>query len=103
MTRLLVEPQRTRDGDPTGCTGFTMEDGTVYRATRDGHVNVDNPAHVEAALRNPLADGAITAAKFHGAGLKESYACDTCGFSAFAWQASASCPRCGGTIEKEGP
>jgi hypothetical protein len=79
-----------------------MEDGTVYRANRSGHVEVDNPAHVDAALKNPLADGAITAAKLHGAGIPGA-TCTSCGFGAFAWQASAPCPRCGGTIEKEGP
>jgi hypothetical protein len=102
VSRLLVEPQRTRDGDPTGCTGFTMEDGTVYRATRDGHVNVENPAHIEAALKNPLADGHIALAKFHGAGVSGA-SCTGCGFVAFAWQTSAPCPRCGGVIEREAP
>jgi hypothetical protein len=77
-----------------------MEDGTVYRSTRNGHVEVDNPAHVEAALKNPLADGHIALSKFHGACVPGA-SCTSCGFDAFAWQASAPCPRCGGKIEKE--
>lgn len=102
MTRMLVEPRRQRDGQLTGCTGVTMEDGTVYRADRTGHIDVSRPDHVAAMVNNPLAPGHVAIQKFHGGGTAGA-SCTACGFSAFTWQCSAPCPRCGGSIEKECP
>lgn len=100
MPRMLVEPRRTRDGQLAGCTGVTMEDGTVYRANRHGHIEVDDPSHAAAMVRNPLAPGHVIEQKFHGAGTP-GVTCSTCGFGAFRWQRHTPCPRCGGTLTEE--
>lgn len=83
-----------KDGHPTGCTGATMEDGTVYRADRHGHMEVGDARHAAQMVSNPLAPGHVVEAKFHGAGV-QGVTCGGCGFSGFRWQASAPCPRCG--------
>jgi hypothetical protein len=97
---MLVPPRRVRDGDLTGCTGATMEDGTVYNANRYGHMEVASEAHAKAMVKNPAAPGHVIEAKFSGAGLSGA-SCTTCGFGAFKWQCSAPCPRCGGEIKEE--
>lgn len=99
MTRMLVEPRRDRDGNPTGCTGATMEDGTIYRSNRYGHMEVNDKGHVAAMLRN--SDGFITEEKF-SAPKAAGTQCSACGFQGFAFHASAPCPRCGGEMERVG-
>ncbi len=93
MRHMLVEPQRDRDGHPTGCTGLTMEDGTVYRASKKGHLEVEDH-HFKSIIENPLAPGHVVEAKFHGAGTPGAD-CGVCGFAGFTFQASRPCPRCG--------
>jgi len=64
MTRFAVPPLRDRKGvlsDLHGCTGATMEDGTVYRANRSGTFEVDNPSHARAIRRDPNIAGDIVA------------------------------------------
>lgn len=100
MTRMLVEPLHKGDGDPRGCTGATMEDGTVYRANSQGHMEVTNPEHIKWMKKNPLAPGHVLEQKFSGAGVAGA-SCTSCGFGAFLWQCSAPCPRCGGEIKEE--
>jgi hypothetical protein len=101
MPRMLVEPRSVRDGQLTGCTGVTMEDGTVYRANPQGHIDVDNIGHAKAMTVNPLAPGHVIEQKFHGAGTP-GVLCGTCGFNGFRWQRHGSCPRCGGSFAEEG-
>jgi hypothetical protein len=91
---MLVEPRKNRDGDLTGCTGATMEDGTVYRANRNGLMHVESDAHATAMVKNPLAPGHVVEQKFSGARVA-GVTCGSCGFGGFVWQASAPCPRCG--------
>ena len=94
MPRMLVEPRRTRDGDLTGCTGATMEDGRVFRANRNGLMHVDDPKAAKQMVNNPLAPGMVVEAKMHGGGLPGA-TCAGCGFSGFRYQASRPCPKCG--------
>ena len=94
MPRMLVEPQRMRDGVPTGCTGVTMEDGRVFRATRAGHMEVEDSRTAKQMVDNPLAPGHVLEQKFSGAGTPGAI-CAACGFGGFSWQKSAPCPRCG--------
>jgi hypothetical protein len=98
MTKMLVQAQRIRDTVPVGCTGATMEDGTVYRADRAGHMEVEDRGHVAAMLAN--SDGFITEQKF-SALRAAGTSCSRCGFNGFSFHLSAPCPRCGGTMEAE--
>lgn len=100
MPRMLVEPRRVRDGGLTGCTGATMEDGTVYRANRQGHMEVEDSAHARAMVKNPLAPGHVVEQKFSGAGIGGTV-CQSCGFDGFHFHLSAPCPRCGGVMAEE--
>jgi hypothetical protein len=97
---MLVEPRKIKDGGLTGCTGATMEDGTVYRANRAGHIEVEREDHARAMVKNPMAPGHVIEAKFSGAGVAGA-TCQSCGFSGFLWQTSAPCPRCGGEIKED--
>ena len=97
---MLVEPRRLRDGELTGCTGVTMEDGTIYRANRSGHMEIDDVDHARAMVKNPLAPGHVIEQKFRGARV-DGAECTDCGFGAFRWQCSAPCPRCGGEIRED--
>lgn len=98
MPRMLVEPRRMKDGHLTGCTGVTMEDGSVYRADKRGRINVENVNHAYWMARSP--SGMVIEEKFSGSRLPGAV-CESCGFSAFAWQCAHPCPRCGGQITKE--
>lgn len=98
MTRLLVENMRLKDGVPVGCTGVTMEDGTVYRANREGHMVIEDQGHVSAMLRN--SDGFVTEQKFSAPKVAGTR-CSSCGFGGFSFHLSAPCPRCGGAMEAE--
>ncbi len=100
MPRMLVEPRRERDGQLTGCTGVTLEDGTVYRANKRGHIEVENVAHAKAMVTNPLAPGHVAEQTFNGAALPGA-SCSQCGFGAFTWQCSRPCPHCGGRVERD--
>jgi hypothetical protein len=95
---MLVPARRERDGNPTGCTGATMEDGTIYHSTRDGHMEVSRPDHVAAMLRN--SDGFITEEKFSAPRAAGTW-CSACGFSGFTFHLTAPCPRCGGEMVRE--
>ena len=98
---MLVEPRRTKDGLPVGCTGVTMDtDGTIYRANRAGLMHVEREDHARQMVRNPLAPGHVVEQKFSGAGVRGAQ-CTSCGFGAFVWQTSAPCPRCGGEIKED--
>lgn len=100
MTRMIVPAQKDRDGVPTGCTGVTMEDGTVYRANRAGHMEVSRQDHVAAMLRN--GDGFVV--KESGAAAKvPGTTCASCGFAGYPHHASAPCPRCGGEMLRDQP
>lgn len=94
MPRMLVEPQRTRDGVPVGCTGVTMEDGRVFRASKSGHIDVDDERTARQMVANPLAPGHVLRANFGGGGLP-GLSCGNCGFSAYRFQKSRPCPSCG--------
>jgi hypothetical protein len=99
VTRMLVPARGTHDGVPTGCTGLNMEDGTHYDANRAGHIDVEDPGHVSAMLRNT--DGFVTDQKF-AAVKAPGVTCVTCGFNGFRFQLSAPCPRCGGKMVDQG-
>lgn len=91
MTRMLVDPMRSSSfGDTRGCTGATMEDGTVYRANKRGHMEVGNPEHVRAMVEG----GIVVEQKFSGAAVP-GVTCRGCGFAGFPFHQSAPCPRCG--------
>lgn len=94
MPRMLVEPQRIRDGVPVGCTGVTMEDGRVFMANRRGHIDVDDTRTARQMVDNPLAPGHVLEQKFGGAGTP-GVSCGGCGFGGFRFQRSRPCPRCG--------
>jgi hypothetical protein len=98
---MLVDPVRAqgagKHADLVGCTGATMEDGTVYRADR-GRMDVERDDHAKAMIKN--SDGFIVEEKFSGAGIAGA-TCTGCGFGAFKWQCNAPCPRCGGEIKED--
>lgn len=104
MTRMLVDPLRTKGtgkhADLVGCTGVTMEDGRVFRANRQGHIDVDDARTAKQMVDNPLAPGMVLEQKFSGAGAPGA-TCTSCGFGAFRWQISAPCPKCGGEIKED--
>ena len=101
MPRMLVDPPRlSREYGALGCTGVTMEDGRVFRANKQGHIDVDDAKAARQMVANPLAPGHVLEQKFHGAGIPGAI-CQDCAFVGFAWQASAPCPKCGGVLEKE--
>lgn len=99
MTKMLVPASGYSDGVPTGCVGLNMEDGTHYDANRAGHIEVDDPGHVAAMLRN--SDGFVTTAKFSAVRALGAH-CSDCGFEGFKFQLSAPCPRCGGHMTMDG-
>ena len=100
MARLLVPAIKERDGVPTGCTGVTMEDGTVYRANRAGHMEVNDPGHIRAMERN--GDGFIIAQSASARGTAGTH-CTACGFDGFRFHLSAPCPKCGGVMVSDVP
>jgi hypothetical protein len=97
LTRMLVDPLRVRDANLVGCTGVTMEDGTVYRADRAGHLDIEDQGHVLAMLRH--GEGFVAEQKFSAPRVAGT-SCSGCGFDGFAFHASAPCPRCGGRMER---
>ena len=100
MARLLVPAIKERDGVPTGCTGVTMEDGTVYRATRAGHMEVNDPGHIRAMERN--GDGFIIAQSASTRGTAGT-TCETCEFHGFRFHLEKPCPKCGGHMAPDVP
>ena len=96
MTRMVVPPLRKRDGELTGCTGATMaQSGRVYRASRSGHFEVENPSDVGWMLRTDN----VMESKFSVPDAKAA-TCEGCDFHGFSWQ--KICPRCEGRMVKEG-
>ena len=93
MTKVLVPPVRERHGELVGCTGFTMEDGRVFRANRRGHVEVPDLRTAQQAVSNPLAPGGV-AIYTGGVPRTASATCGTCGFNGYPFHRSAPCPRC---------
>jgi hypothetical protein len=98
---MLVESYKKRDGLPTGCTGVTMEDGTVYRSNRAGHIEVNNPEHIAAMKRN--SDGFVVEAASVNPPKSKGTHCLTCGFAGFQFHAQSPCPKCGGPMVMDGP
>lgn len=99
MTRMLVPPLREKKGgfgDLHGCTGATMEDGTVYRANRGGAFEVERADHVRAMQRDPNIAGDIVAETFHAVDHRPGVRC-TCGLTEY-WPWTKVCPRCGGDL-----
>ncbi len=85
---------------PPGCRSLRMEDGTRYRASREGgFVNVSE-AHAAAinAMPGNGTAGLVSAqpgqyAAVGGPGRN----CTACRFKAYAW--TTTCPRCGSATE----
>ena len=84
-----------------GCSGFTMEDGSHYKARRPGgHVDVeDHHAPYINQLGGNGDAGLLTAKGQHFLGTKKGRWCAPCRFLAQGW--SVECPRCGRPTEAE--
>ena len=85
MGKVHTRPVVTKFGEPRGITGATMEDGTVYSATRSGTMQVDRADHIAAMKRDPRVADNIALENFVPSGLK-GRVCPSCNFSAWAWQ-----------------
>ena len=99
MTRMLVPPMQSRMGDTRGCTGATMEDGTMYRANRRGSFEVDNADHVRAMRRDPVIAGDIVAETFHAHDPRPGRYCTCSPTELYPW--TKVCPRCGADTTQE--
>jgi hypothetical protein len=102
MTKMLVPPYSERMGDTRGCTGATMEDGTVYRANRRGQFDVERGDHVRAMLKDPNIAGDIVketaACRVDFAGRPGRFCSAVCDPTEYQpW--TKSCPRCGAPTE----
>jgi hypothetical protein len=87
---------------PPGCRQVRMEDGTLYRASREGgHITVsDSHAKAIDSLRGNGDGGLLHAtAGEYGARSKSGRWCQACRRLWYAW--AAQCPRCGGETVPE--
>jgi ribosomal protein L37E len=92
MARMLVEARGLKEGVPTGCTGITMDDGTVYHSNRAGHMDVEDKDHVHWMKRN----GAGLVIESTGAVPRtQGVQCGRCGFNTYNFARSAPCAKCG--------
>lgn len=80
------------------CLGLKMYDGTTYQADRSGLIHVENPDHARAIKHDQAIAGDVVECQALARSVP-STTCQECGFSAYLWQ--KTCPRCGGTINKE--
>ncbi len=79
-----------------------MADGTHYRA-RNGTVEIDNPAHARAYLRNEASDHTHLAGTFlSDAEIPIHRECEHgCRYTPWPW--ITTCPKCGGSIITKEP
>jgi hypothetical protein len=98
MAKVITKPVREHFGELRGITGATMEDGTVYRSSRSGKMDVADH-HIPFMRRDPrVADNIVIGTSMPR--VTRGRYCPVCNFSAWAWQ--PECPRDGTpTIEWE--
>lgn len=86
---------------PPGAAGFRMQDGTHYRADREGGTVTVSDEHAPHVRREVGGDAGLTG---HGSfrsfmGTRTGKWCKACRFLAQGW--AASCPKCGGDVIPE--
>jgi hypothetical protein len=87
---------------PPGCTGFEMEAGGRYNASRSGRVEVDNPRDIAQIRKASAASGEMIREAIHGGTLGgTSRECPKCRFIGYLWQ--AACPKGHGPMPVRDP
>jgi hypothetical protein len=77
---------------PPGCTGFQMEAGGRYDASRTGKVTVDSPADAAALRKAAAASGGMLSEAVHAGTVGgPSRECPVCRFVGYLWQ--SGCPK----------
>jgi hypothetical protein len=91
MTRFAIDPNATQ--------GVKMEDGTVYRPSKRGSIDVDSRAHAS-QIRSPnAAKNLELIVEMGGMPKVEFYReCSVCLFAAWDW--STKCSRCGEPLDE---
>ena len=86
---------------PPGCSGFQMETGGRYDASRTGRVTVDSPADAAALRRSAVASGGMLSEAVHAGTVGgPSRECRVCRFVGYLWQ--SGCPKGHGPMPLQG-
>jgi hypothetical protein len=83
---------------PDGCSSLKLEDGTKYRAGRQGGTVDVEPQHARAIDRHYGSLGIMRGGMTFSIGTKTGRFCEPCGREWNAW--NELCPRCGGSTER---
>lgn len=88
MKYKVPEPHE-RNGEIKGCLGVKMLDGTLYKANRQGTIEITDPTHIREVQQDKSLNNLMDKQGIYF-NTKEKL-CE-CGFCAFSWQ--AVCPKC---------
>jgi hypothetical protein len=84
---------------PNGCSSLKLEDGTKYRAAKQGGVVDVESRHARAISRHYGSMGIMSGGMTFRIGTKRGRVCSPCGRTWNAW--SSFCPKCGAATEEE--
>jgi hypothetical protein len=84
---------------PDGCSSLKLEDGTKYRAPKQGGVVDVEPQHARAITRHYGSLGIMTGGMTWTLGTRRGRICRACSRTWNVW--SLVCPKCGEPTEEE--